>query len=68
MEVLTFIVKFVCIVGLPLFFLAGLCGPLVVAWLHGHFDVEQREMKKEREARRLRAQGPKDPPAAPKRR
>lgn len=54
-----FIIKFVCIVGLPLFFLAGLLGPLIFVKIHKVFDVEQREMEKQRKRRALAKGAPR---------
>jgi hypothetical protein len=65
-SLLGFIIKFVCIVGLPLFFIVGFIIPLIVARLHGQFDVEQREIKRARAARRLQGQGPQKGAPPPK--
>lgn len=50
---LEFIIKFVCLVGLPLFFIAGLLYPLVTAWTHEYMDPELREMKRARREAKL---------------
>lgn len=53
---LEFIIKFVCLVGLPLFFITGLLYPLITAWTHEYMDPELREMKRaRREAKLARA-------------
>lgn len=57
---LEFIIKFVCLVGLPLFFIVGLLCPLFVAKTHEYMDPELREMKRARRAAKLaRAAGTK---------
>lgn len=55
MQVLVFIIKFVCLVCLPLFFIVGFLCPLFIGWLHPRMDPELREMKKA--ARAARAKG-----------
>lgn len=50
---LEFIIKFVCIVGLPLFFIVGFLYPLITGWLYSYFDVEYRSLGRAARRRRM---------------
>ena len=56
----SFIVNFVCLVGLPLFFIVGFIYPLFVASVHRYMDPHTREVDARARQRRLAEKSAKD--------